>query len=89
MSKFREMVSTSDQAASSSIGDDIYTHVMGLERHGHVRGYGLGLMLTSAFGSSSSQHKAQQTDEIRDDDGDATYDVTKRHQRSAEETDED
>ena len=30
--------------------DEIYHKVVGNERHGHVRGYGLGLTLTSVFG---------------------------------------
>ncbi|KAF8404352.1 hypothetical protein HHK36_009235 [Tetracentron sinense] len=55
MSKFREL-SNSNQDGSSSISD-IYTHVMGPERHGRVRGYGLGPTPTSVFGSSSSQYK--------------------------------
>ncbi|KAF8407330.1 hypothetical protein HHK36_006457 [Tetracentron sinense] len=55
MSKFREL-SNSNQDGSSSISD-IYTHVMGPERHGRVRGYGLGQTPTSVFGSLSSQYK--------------------------------
>ncbi|KAF8389525.1 hypothetical protein HHK36_026220 [Tetracentron sinense] len=55
MSKFREL-SNSNQDGSSSISD-IYTHVMGPELHGRVRGYGLGPTPTSVFGSSSSQYK--------------------------------
>ena len=56
-SKFRELNATQG-GSSSSIGDDIYTQVMGAERHGRVRGYGLGPTPTSVFGSTSSQSKA-------------------------------
>ncbi|RVW30092.1 hypothetical protein CK203_104538 [Vitis vinifera] len=38
--------------ASTSV-DEIYTQVMGPERHGHVRGYGFGPTPTSIFGSTS------------------------------------
>ncbi|KAJ8630445.1 hypothetical protein MRB53_023768 [Persea americana] len=57
ISKFRELNATQG-GSSSSIGDDIYTKVMGAERHGRVRGYGLGPTPTSVFGSTSSQSKA-------------------------------
>ncbi|KAF8413443.1 hypothetical protein HHK36_001426 [Tetracentron sinense] len=57
-SKFRELLALSSQDGSSSfVGDDIYTQVMGPERHGRVRGYGLGLTPTSVFGSTSSQSR--------------------------------
>ncbi|KAJ8627922.1 hypothetical protein MRB53_021229 [Persea americana] len=42
--------------SSSSIGDEIYIQVMGEERHGRVRGYGLGPTPTSVFGSISRQY---------------------------------
>ena len=43
-------------ASASSIAsiyvDDIYTQVMGQEKHGRVRDYGFGVTLTLIFGSS-------------------------------------
>ncbi|KAF8393962.1 hypothetical protein HHK36_020164 [Tetracentron sinense] len=60
ISKFRELAALSSQDGSSSfVGDDIYTQVMGPERHGRVRGYGLGPTPTSVFGSMSSQSRGQ------------------------------
>ncbi|KAF8377292.1 hypothetical protein HHK36_030667 [Tetracentron sinense] len=60
ISKFRELAALSSQDGSSSfVGDDIYTQVMGPERHGRVRGYGLGPTPTSVFGSTSSQSRGQ------------------------------
>ncbi|KAF8407996.1 hypothetical protein HHK36_007136 [Tetracentron sinense] len=58
ISKFRELLALSSQDGSSSfVGDDIFTQVMGPERHGRVRGYGLGPTPTSVFGSTSSQSR--------------------------------
>ena len=49
---------TSSTAFASSIAstfvDNIYTQVMGLERHGRVKGYGFGVTHTLVFGSSST-----------------------------------
>ncbi|KAF8405978.1 hypothetical protein HHK36_008058 [Tetracentron sinense] len=47
-----------ENGSCSSIGDDIYTQVMGPERHGRVRGYGLGSTPSTVFGSTSSQSRA-------------------------------
>ncbi|RVW72576.1 hypothetical protein CK203_060062 [Vitis vinifera] len=48
---------SSTSVASTSVAytyvDEIYTQVMGLERHGRVRGYGFGPPPTSVFGSTS------------------------------------
>ncbi|KAL6325843.1 hypothetical protein AAG906_030958 [Vitis piasezkii] len=40
---------------ASTYVDEIYTQVMGLERHGRVRGYGFGPTPTSIFGSTSKR----------------------------------
>ncbi|RVX07752.1 hypothetical protein CK203_021830 [Vitis vinifera] len=40
-------------SVASTYVDEIYTQVMGLERHGRVRGYGFGPTPTSIFGSTS------------------------------------
>ncbi|KAJ9684835.1 hypothetical protein PVL29_017026 [Vitis rotundifolia] len=45
--------SGSSTSVASTYVDEIYTQVMGPERHGHVRGYGFGLTPTSIFGSTS------------------------------------
>ena len=37
--------------------DEIYHKVVGKERHGRVRGYGLGLTLTSVFGANPCRLK--------------------------------
>ncbi|RWR97188.1 bromodomain-containing protein 4-like protein isoform X3 [Cinnamomum micranthum f. kanehirae] len=58
ISKFKELSATQEGGSSSSIGDEIYTQVMGEERHGRVRGYGLGPTPTSVFGSTSRQSQA-------------------------------
>ncbi|RWR75198.1 transposon protein, putative, CACTA, En/Spm sub-class, expressed [Cinnamomum micranthum f. kanehirae] len=58
ISKFKELSAAQEGGSSSSIGDDIYTQVMGAERHGRVRGYGLGPTPTSVFGSTSRQSQA-------------------------------
>ncbi|KAJ8630302.1 hypothetical protein MRB53_023625 [Persea americana] len=58
ISKFKELSATQEGGSSSSIGDQIYTQVMGEERHGRVRGYGLGPTPTSVFGSTSRQPHA-------------------------------
>ncbi|RWR86240.1 bromodomain-containing protein 4-like protein isoform X3 [Cinnamomum micranthum f. kanehirae] len=58
ISKFKELSATQEGGSSSSIGDDIYTQVMGAEWHGRVRGYGLGPTPTSVFGSTSRQSQA-------------------------------
>ncbi|KAJ8630294.1 hypothetical protein MRB53_023617 [Persea americana] len=57
-SKFKELSATQEGGSSSSIGDQIYTQVMGEERHGRVRVYGLGPTPTSVFGSTSRQPHA-------------------------------
>nr|CAN70148.1 hypothetical protein VITISV_044012 [Vitis vinifera] len=43
----------SSTSVASTFVDEIYTQVMGLERHGRVRGYGFGPTPTSVFGSTS------------------------------------
>eukprot|EP00261_Vitis_vinifera_P035216 XP_019076459.1 PREDICTED: uncharacterized protein LOC104879893 [Vitis vinifera] len=45
--------SVSSTSVASTYVDEIYTQVMGLERHGRVRGYGFGPTPTSIFGSTS------------------------------------
>ncbi|XP_034710787.1 uncharacterized protein LOC117933510 isoform X4 [Vitis riparia] len=45
--------STSASSGASTYVDEIYTQVMGPERHGRVRGYGFGPTPTSIFGSTS------------------------------------
>ncbi|RVW70708.1 hypothetical protein CK203_062002 [Vitis vinifera] len=45
--------SVSSTSVTSTYVDEIYTQVMGPERHGHVRGYGFGPTPTSVFGSTS------------------------------------
>ncbi|RVW77746.1 hypothetical protein CK203_050320 [Vitis vinifera] len=40
-------------SVASTYVDEIYTQVMGPERHGRVQGYGFGLTPTSVFGSTS------------------------------------
>ncbi|XP_010660395.1 uncharacterized protein LOC104881560 [Vitis vinifera] len=45
--------SVSSTSVASTYVDEIYTQVMGPERHGHVRGYGFGPTPTSIFGSTS------------------------------------
>ncbi|XP_034710788.1 uncharacterized protein LOC117933510 isoform X5 [Vitis riparia] len=45
--------STSASSGASTSVDEIYTQVMGPERHGRVRGYGFGPTPTSIFGSTS------------------------------------
>ncbi|KAJ8619873.1 hypothetical protein MRB53_028402 [Persea americana] len=57
ISKLKELSATQG-GSSSSIGDEIYTQVMGEERHGCVRGYGLGPTPASVFGSTSRQSHA-------------------------------
>lgn len=57
-SKFRERMEMQEDGPSNTIGDDVYTQVMGPERHGRVRGYGLGPTPTSVFGSTLSQSRA-------------------------------
>ncbi|RVX19804.1 hypothetical protein CK203_004981 [Vitis vinifera] len=61
MDQFQQLLTQpeemSSSASTSSIAytsiDEIFTQVMGPERHGHVRGYGFGLTPTSVFGSTS------------------------------------
>ncbi|KAF8409402.1 hypothetical protein HHK36_005478 [Tetracentron sinense] len=53
-----ELSGQPENGSCSSIGDDIYTQVMGPERHSRVRGYGLGLTPSTVFGSTSSQSRA-------------------------------
>ncbi|KAL6323253.1 hypothetical protein AAG906_029260 [Vitis piasezkii] len=54
----------STSVSSTSIGstyvDEIYTQVMGPERHGRVRGYGFGPTPTSVFGSTKMLIAAEQ-----------------------------
>ncbi|KAF8403379.1 hypothetical protein HHK36_011481 [Tetracentron sinense] len=57
-SKCRELSGQPKDGSCSFIGDDIYTQVMGPERHGRVRGYGLGPTPSTVFGSTSSQSRA-------------------------------
>ena len=45
--------SVSSTSIASTYVDEIYTQVMGPERHGHVRGYGFGPTPTSVFDSNS------------------------------------
>ena len=45
--------SVASTSVASTYVDEIYTQVMGPERHGHVRGYGFGPTPTSIFGSTS------------------------------------
>ncbi|RVW72866.1 hypothetical protein CK203_057205 [Vitis vinifera] len=45
--------SVSSTSVASTYVDEIYTQVMGPERHGRVRGYGFGPTPTSIFGSTS------------------------------------
>ncbi|KAL6324792.1 hypothetical protein AAG906_018319 [Vitis piasezkii] len=49
----RASTSVSSTSVASTYVDEIYTQVMGPERHGHVRGYGFGPTPTSIFGSTS------------------------------------
>ncbi|RVW79754.1 hypothetical protein CK203_058232 [Vitis vinifera] len=61
MDQFQQLLSQLERtssSASTSFGastsvDEIYTQVMGSERHGHVRGYGFGPTPTSVFDSNS------------------------------------
>ncbi|RVW13564.1 hypothetical protein CK203_091916 [Vitis vinifera] len=61
MNQFQQLLTQlekiSSSASTSSIAytsiDEIYTQVMGPERHGRVRGYGFGPTPTSVFGSTS------------------------------------
>nr|CAN75974.1 hypothetical protein VITISV_028848 [Vitis vinifera] len=45
--------SVSSTSIASTYVDEIYTQVIGPERHGHVQGYGFGPTPTSVFGSTS------------------------------------
>ncbi|KAL6325990.1 hypothetical protein AAG906_038482 [Vitis piasezkii] len=45
--------SVASTSVASTYVDEIYTQVMGPERHGRVRGYGFGPTPTSIFGSTS------------------------------------
>nr|CAN79038.1 hypothetical protein VITISV_024212 [Vitis vinifera] len=45
--------SVSSRSVASTYVDEIYTQVMGPERHGRVRGYGFGPTPTSIFGYTS------------------------------------
>ncbi|KAJ8629787.1 hypothetical protein MRB53_023110 [Persea americana] len=56
-SEFKELSATQG-GSFSSIGEEIYTRVMGAERHGRVHGYGLDPSPTSVFGSTSHQSQA-------------------------------
>ena len=53
--EFRELNEAQEGGPSNSIGDDIYTQVIGAERHGRVRRYGLGPTPKSVFGSTPGQ----------------------------------
>ncbi|KAJ8639654.1 hypothetical protein MRB53_016348 [Persea americana] len=55
--RLRELNEAQEGGPSNSIGDDIYTQVMGTERHGRVRGYGLGPTPRSVFGSTPGQSR--------------------------------
>ncbi|KAL6336119.1 hypothetical protein AAG906_010404 [Vitis piasezkii] len=50
---FGASTSVSSTSIASTYVDEIYTQVMGPERHGRVRGYGFGPTPTSVFGSTS------------------------------------
>ena len=56
MSSYSPTASTaSASSVASTFVNDIYTQVMGQERHGRVRGYGFGVTPTLVFGSSSTR----------------------------------
>ena len=53
MSSYSPIASTvSTSFVASTSVDDIYTQVIGLERHERIRGYGFGVTPTLVFGSS-------------------------------------
>lgn len=56
----QEIRSTAPEGSIDSTGrDDVFSQVMGPDRHGRVRGYGLGPTPTRLWGPSSSGFSAQ------------------------------
>lgn len=65
-----------EQSSGSIVEDEIFSQIMGPERHGRVRGYGLGPTPTSVFGKGptraeliselkeSNKHNEEMKDEI-------------------------